>query len=307
MHPVDMTHTNPMGQTMKLEQILIGDSQAVSKLRKDLPKIAAKRESVIIIGEPGTGKATIARIIHGLSSPRCELVEINPHGISDAALCDALEGLKDPAILFLPDLGEFSFLQQSMLATAAGGRNGKRGLRIIATASGDPSGMVAARKLLPELGKTVDRWLHIELPPLSRRVEDIPLLVDAFIRNACVATNTGAKAIDMTTVDFLKRRTWKGNVRELKSVVEKAAMESPGDRVELPTSLIDESAQLSGIIAHIREKKRFSFDKSLLNLEKTLIERTLELVSFNQSHAADILNLSEANLRYRMKKFKIKG
>ena len=58
---------------------------------------------------------------------------------------------------------------------------------------------------------------------------------------------------------------------------------------------------------NIGDRRRFSFDKSLSNLEKTLIERALREVSANQSHAAEILNLSEANLRYRMKKFKIRS
>ncbi len=106
-------------------------------------------------------------------------------------------------------------------------------------------------------------------------------------------------------MDFLVRREWKENVRELKSVVERAVFSSSSDYLELPESLIDEYAQLEGIISNIKAKQAFSFDKSLYNLEKRLIERVLDSVGNNQSKTASILKLSEANLRYRLKKFHI--
>ncbi len=292
---------------MKIEQMLIGESDAIKKLRKDLPKIATKKDNILITGEPGTGKTTLGRLIPGLSGARSAMVEINPYGITDYAFREALDGLKETSLLFVPNLAELSFLHQSMLSAAITNRTGRRPPRVVVTVDGAVEELVGSRRLLKELAEIVERYLLIEAPPLSQRVRDIPLLIDAFMRNACLGTNMNLKTIDINVLDFLTRRTWKGNVRELKAVVEKAVMESRGDEIELPSELVDESTQLEGILSNIGDKKRFSFDKSLSNLEKTLIERTLALVSFNQSNAADILNLSEANLRYRMKKFKIKS
>jgi DNA-binding NtrC family response regulator len=194
-----------------------------------------------------------------------------------------------------------------MIAAAVHGGGAKRGPRVIVTIAGEFEEAVDSKRLHPDLAAITGKYHRLCVPPLSKRVADIPLLADAFVKGAAAAANRPPKAIKPATEDFLKRRTWKGNVRELKAVVERATMESEGDELDLPTELIDETAQLRGIISNIADRRRFSFDKSLSNLEKTLIERTLREVSANQSHAAEILNLSEANLRYRMKKFKIRG
>lgn len=292
---------------MKLEQLLLGESDAIVRLRKELPRIAGRKDNLLITGEAGTGKTTIARLIHHLSGARNPMVEINPSGLTDQVFRDAVESLRDSSILFVPNAQELSFLHQAMLAAALGSRGARKSPRAMVTLGAPVDDLLADKRLLKELAEILGDYQVIEVPPLSRRTGDIPLLIDAFMRNACIGTNMNLKTIDINILDFLTRRTWKGNVKELKAVVERAVMESRGEEIELPSELVDEATQLEGILSNIGDKKRFAFDKALSNLEKTLIERTLALVSFNQSHAADILNLSEANLRYRMKKFKIKG
>jgi DNA-binding NtrC family response regulator len=98
---------------------------------------------------------------------------------------------------------------------------------------------------------------------------------------------------------------WKQNILELKNVVEKSVLTSEGEDIELPENLVNEYVQLEGMISNITEKKAFSFDKSLSNLEKVLIEKTLATVGYNQEKAAKILNISSPNFRYRLRKFKI--
>ena len=117
--------------------------------------------------------------------------------------------------------------------------------------------------------------------------------------------NLQLKAIDVNVLDFLSRREWVGNVGELKSVIESTVLTSREGMIELPESLVNEQVQLDSMIRNIQLKKAFSFDGSLSNLEKTLIQMTLDAVDYNQTRAAEILNLSEANLRYRLRKFHI--
>jgi DNA-binding NtrC family response regulator len=292
---------------MKPEQMLTGDSESVTRLRKEIQKAAARRDNVVIEGERGSGRTTVARILHALSSPRGELIEIVPQGASDDTIGEALAKTGNGATLLVADAAELPYLHQAMIAAALHVGAGKRGPRVILTIAGEFGAAADSKRLHPELAALAAKFHRMCVPPLSKRITDIPALSDAFVKAAAAAANTPPKSIGPATEDFLKRRTWKGNVRELKAVVERAAMESEGEELDLPTELVEETAQLRGIIANIAERRRFSFDKSLSNLEKTLIERALREVSANQSHAAEILNLSEANLRYRMKKFKIRG
>lgn len=292
---------------MNIEQILIGESGSISKLRKDLPRIAGRKDHLLIVGERGTGKMTVAGIIQRLASPSGPTLKVSPHGLNDFAFREMLEGFADQEIVILSEIEDFSFLQQSLIAAALGNLPAKRMVRVIATIKTPLSELAEYSKIHADLTDELKNFSEIKIPPLSARTQDIPMLVDSFIRNACTGTKMNLKTIDINVLDFLTRRTWNNNIVELKSVVEKAVLESRGEQIDLPSELVNESAQLDGILSNIRDKKRFSFDKSLSNLEKTLIERALVLVSFNQSRAADILNLSEANLRYRMKKFRIKG
>jgi DNA-binding NtrC family response regulator len=292
---------------MKPEQMLTGDSDAIVKLRKEIQRAATRRENILIEGERGSGRTTVARLVHALSAPRGDLIQILPQGASDDTIAETLALTCNGATLLVSDAADLPYVHQAMITGVIRGGAGKRGPRVILTVAGDFDDASKCKALHPGLAAIAARFHRISVPPLSRRVPDIPLLADAFVKAAAAAANAAPKVIKPATDDFLKRRTWKGNVRELKAVVERAAMESSGEELELPTELVDETSQLRGILSNIAERTRFSFDKSLSNLEKTLIERALREVSANQSHAAEILNLSEANLRYRMKKFKIRG
>ncbi|HMD13409.1 MAG TPA: helix-turn-helix domain-containing protein, partial [Bacteroidota bacterium] len=200
---------------------------------------------------------------------------------------------------------KFSFLQHSYIFRLMKGLPKRPFAPIIITSTKSVSDMQREKIILGELFDLIKSYEFVTIPSLLQRQSDIPLLVDYFTKKVAESTGTRQKIVDANTMDFLVRREWKENVRELKSVVERAVFSSSSDYLELPESLIDEYAQLEGIITNIKSKQPFSFDKSLYNLEKRLIERVLDSVGNNQSKTASILKLSEANLRYRLKKFHI--
>ena len=207
--------------------------------------------------------------------------------------------------LIIQRIEEFSFLEQTLVNKFI--LQGKRDQspRVIVTATKEMERLYKDGKILDTLYETLLKFERAEIPGLNRRTEDIPLLVDFFVKNACRGLAVKPKVLDINTLDFLIRREWKENIRELKYVMEQAATSSQEDVLELPRHIVDEFAQLEGMIVNIREKKSFSFDKSLSNLEKTLIEKALDVVGNNQRKAAAVLDVSESNLRYRLKKFKI--
>ena len=287
---------------MNLESSLIGKSSLIKKLRKEIPRLA-KFNHILLIGEKGAGKSLIARLIHEASkSKRSILNSLTP---SEENIKETFEKSNTDTTIFIQEIEGFSFLNQGIIAHVIDSLSKKLSPKIIITAKKNIQQLKKEGTLLDSLYDTLNTFDEAEIPPLSERTEDIPLLVEHFMNNACERIGTELKVIDINALDFLVRREWKENILELKSVIEKSVLTSENETIELPKYLVDEYVQLSGIMSNIEKKKAFSFDKSLSNLEKTLIEKTLEAVSHNQTKAAEILNITDANLRYRLRKFKI--
>lgn len=291
---------------MNIESAVIGQSAAAKKLRKNIAQFAKQRTPVVLHGPRGAGKTAVATFIHESSTAKGSLVALNPHSTSEAEIKSTLEK-PNPKIstLVFQEIEEFSFLHQSMINTFINQSGKDPAWQVIATVKKDPDELQKEGKILEQLYETIKQFDEIEIPALNARSEDIPLFVEYFLKRTCESLGVTLKALDVNALDFLVRREWKENIRELKFVVEQAVLSSDEEMIELPKHLIDEYTQLQGMMVNIKDKKSFSFDKSLSNLEKTLIEKALDVVGYNQSKAAEILNISEANLRYRLKKFKI--
>ncbi len=289
--------------TMDLESSLIGKSSQIQELRKEITRFAKLDRNILLIGDRGTGKATAARLIHQLSGAKGILFVLDPHSSTEAEVKEALEQKQAKiSTLFIRDVDDFSFVLQAEIQKALRQIPKKPFTRIIVSI-GKKLSETPEENLIENLSQILAGFDTIQVPPLKQRQEDIPLMVENFIKRACDSIGTQLRAIDINALDFLTRREWKENVCELKSMVERAVLTSDGQVVELPEYVRDEQAQLQGILGFIRGKRTFSFDKSLANLERTLIERALESSGYNQTRAARILDLSEANLRYRLKKF----
>ncbi len=291
---------------MNTDQSFIGQSSVAQKLRKFVEKAGKTNSNILLSGPYGSGKMTIATLLHEVSVKKGSLAVLNPRFTPEAEIKATLEK-PNPKIstLVLHRIEEFSFLQQTLVARCITQVAKEHSPRIVVTATKDLERLYKDGKIFEALNEALMSFEQVDIPGLGKRTEDIPHLVDYFMRNACKGLGIRPKVLDVNTLDFLIRREWNENIRELRYVMEQAVTSSPEDILELPRHIVDEFAQLEGMVVNIREKKAFSFDKSLSNLEKTLIEKALLVTGNNQRKAAAVLDVSESNLRYRLKKFKI--
>jgi DNA-binding NtrC family response regulator len=289
---------------MATETSFIGESSQIKKLIKQAPKFASSGRHLYAVGQQGTGRATYARIIHEAKGKAGDFISYTSSTAHEEDITGALENEKFSTILFR-DIEEFSFVHQAAIVNFLKQPARRSFTQLILTSSLGRGGAINRGKLMEELAKELSSFDRVEIPSLAERKDDIPLLMEHFARGACRTLGLRLKAIDVLTVEFLVRREWKDNVRELKAAIEKAVISSPGQEIELPPDLVDEFNQVKGLIDTLIEKKPVSLDRSLFNLERTIIQRALVLVDFNQSKAARLLDVSEQNLRYRMKKFGI--
>ena len=289
-----------------MDPSFIGKSNAVKKLQKEFLRLTKLQKNILIHGDKGAGKTTAASLLHAWSKRDGKIVVLSSAASTEEEVKAFFDrDAKNIATIVFEDIQDFSFLYQAKFARFLQNLPGKPFVQIIVTASKSLDQLRNDRKLLDDLYAKVKHFEEIEIPSLRERREDIPMLVEHFIKAACESMNMELKAIDVNSLDFLVRREWAGNVGELKSIVESTVLTSHDGTLALPESLINEQLQLESMVKNIRQKRVFSFDSSLSNLEKTLIEKTLDAVDYNQTRAAEILNLSEANLRYRLRKFHI--
>ncbi len=290
-----------------METTLIGNSSAVKKLRKELAKHAAGKKHLVLIGERGTGKSTFTRLLHQ-EARSGELYMLHPATIKELKIEGAWTGpLAKTTTLLIQGFDEFTYLDQAAILNLIQALPVRPFRRVVITLREPLESLLKKNTIVRAAKEVLKPFDEIGFPNLKERAEDIPHFIEHFVAETSRELGKEVRAIDINAMDFLSRRLWADNIRELKSVIEQSVYMSGESAIELPAHLVDEYSQLEGMIAKLKEKKSFLFDESLSNLEKTLIERTLEIAGFNQSRAAELLNLSEANLRYRLKKFHIKG
>lgn len=300
----------------------VGASKAMQHVRVLVQRVAETDASVVLLGESGTGKGMIARLIHGLSRRRdapfldvnCaalarELLESELFGHERGAFTDARErklGLLEAAhggTVFLDEIAEMDQHVQSKLLKAIEDRRFRRlggvreiqvDVRIIAATHRDLREEVEAGRFRKDLYYRLNVF-QIVLPPLRDRKEDILPIASAFIAELNPVLGKQVQGIHPEAVRILEAYPWPGNIRELRNVIERAMILARGDEIRpehLPREIRTQKGADAGLV-------------SLEELEAAHIRRVIHAVGGNLKKAAEVLGISRSTLYEKIERYGI--
>ena len=299
---------------------LLGRTPGMMTVYKQIAHAASADAPVLIIGESGTGKELVARAIHqhGNRSEK-PFVPINCGALTETLLESELFGhikgsftgavsdskgvfqTAHTGTVFLDEVGEMSpalqvkllrVLQEGEVRAVGTSRPAKVDVRIVAATNVDVERAVAEGKFRQDLYYRLGVVI-INLPPLRERREDIPLLIERFLK---AASSKAGKQIELTrgALDALATHTWPGNVRELENLIERVVVFSRGSRVDvgdLPSTVTPR--------APAPEKRLFDDLPTLDEIERRYLLHVLEQVGNNRTRAAEVMGIDRRTL-YRM-------
>ncbi|MBI4418847.1 MAG: sigma-54-dependent Fis family transcriptional regulator [Ignavibacteriales bacterium] len=306
---------------------LIGGSKQIQQVHAAIGRLASSGTNIVITGEPGTGKSVVAELLHETGvNTRKPFVKLDVAGIDEIRLRSIVQSilssqeflnpvtsdhgnfhLPDGATLIMDEVDSSSIPAQSIIADFIDGMSTSVAkIRLILLLSDAVRNLVKKEKILPVLAKLTRQWDTIHMPSLRERVEDIPDLIEHFVLETAREMALGDIVIDVNAVAVLVRKEWKGNVRELKTFIERAMLLSENkETFMLPETLLDEQSEVAQMLERIDQGVEFAIDRSMELIEKRILERVLRKFEFNQSRAARFLRITEDTLRYRMKKLGI--
>lgn len=312
---------------------IIGKSKQIIEVFKAVSMVAAKKSTVLITGESGTGKELIARAIHYNSDRRSKpFVVVNCAALPDTLIESELFGYERGAFtnasqrkvgrfelahggtLFLDEIGELNLgtqakflraIEQETFTRLGGTDEIKVDVRVVAASNRDLEQMAKNAEFRPDLFYRLN-VVSLFLPPLRERREDIPLLLDHFLRVKAQEHSVPVKTLSPETVDFFMSYPWPGNIREMENLIERLSILTPHDTVtlrDLPVSMrsTDQTATLKEDVLNGSRPLSDAVDE----FERELIVKALQRTGFNQTKAASLLGTSRRILKYRIEKLKI--
>src|SRR5579872_1134413 len=298
---------------------LIGRSPAMKKVVELIEMVAPTEATVLITGESGTGKEVVARAIHAAGPRRyMPMVTIHCGALTETLLESELFGhekgsftgaqfrkkgkfeVADGGTVFLDEISDISLktqtdllrvLQEKEIVRVGGNQQIKVDFRAIAATNKNLESLVKAGSFRPDLYYRLHVFC-IELPPLRDRREDIPLLVNHFLNKFCMATSRPVPTISSESLDLLMRHDWPGNVRELENAVERALVVGRGQEIRPSHFALGIQAQQDGS------------GRSLDEVERAHIERTIRECGGNLSQAARVLGIDRTTLYHKLRRYK---
>jgi two-component system, NtrC family, response regulator AtoC len=306
---------------------VVGKSSGMREIFRSVERFADKDITVLITGETGVGKEEIAKLIHTLSKRKGKLITVNCASIPDNLLESELFGyekgaftgalqqkqgkfeLADGGTIILDEIGEMSpYLQAKLLRVIETKEIERLGdikkqkidARIIATTNKELAKEMKESKFREDLYFRLAQ-IHISVPPLRSRKEDIPVLMDSYLAN--ISKDAGAFFnISKDVWNLLLEYDWPGNVRELVNAIKRAAIMCDGNLIthdDLPLHLKGD---------YRLEGKAYSdtlLDDAISALEKRMVVDALRKTSGSRVRAAKLLGISERSMWYRVKKYGI--
>jgi DNA-binding NtrC family response regulator len=299
---------------------LIGNSDAMKKVLKEVESVAPTNSSIIITGESGTGKELIARAIHANSTRRFyPMVSVHCGALTESLLESELFGhekgaftgamynrkgrfeMADSGTIFLDEIATISpkmqiellrVLETKSFIRVGGNKEITSDFRVICATNRDLKKMVEARTFREDLYYRLN-VVNIQVPPLRERVEDIPMLVDYFIKKYCTLMNRPVLPIDPAALQRMEEHPFPGNIRELENMIERAIVVGNGKKITLRD-------------LPLADTLTYGTAESLDEFEKNFILRILTKYGWNISRSAKALKVDRVTLYNKIRKYGLK-
>jgi two-component system NtrC family response regulator len=317
---------------------IVGKNARMQEIYQLIEKVAPTPASVLITGESGTGKELVAKAIHINSSrEKSPFISVNCAALPETLLESELFGhergaftgatsmrkgrfeLADGGTLFLDEIGDIPLPLQAKLLRVLQERSFERvggthpinvDVRIITATNRELKDEVDEGRFREDLYYRLN-VLHIHLPPLRERVDDIPMLTDHFINKFAKMLNKPDLRISGEALRFLVGLPWEGNVRELENTIERAAILCSGNVIKTEDVHPDvtSSKEAANWSPDVNFEKfipsNLPLPEVLSGVEEQMVKRALEDANFVQARAAESLGITKSLLQYKMKKFNL--
>jgi DNA-binding NtrC family response regulator len=310
---------------------VVGESPGIRRLLETAERAARSGTTVLLTGESGTGKQVLAEHLHARSPYReGPFVYVNCVAISDELIestlfghergaftsavsrkCGRLEGAAG-GTAFLDEIGDIStnlqakllhFLESGEFERVGGNQTVRVDCRVIAATNRDLAADVRAGRFREDLFYRLN-VIHLRVPPLRERPQDVPVLAGAFLARFGRELKRQGLSFDPRTLDIMSRYSWPGNVRQLKNAVERMAVLAPGPRLTpelLPPEVLDgpdaEDAGVEGVL----------YKDAVAAFKRRLVRAALTRAGGNQTRAAEELGLQRSYLNRLIKDLEIVG
>ena len=331
-----------LGNTDSVQSAIIGNSRAMQEVYKEIGRVAATSVTVLIRGETGTGKELVARAIYQHSNRKDQpFVVVNCAAIPETLLESELFGHERGAYtgaharrigrfeqanrgtIFLDEIGDLSpgtqvkllrVLQERYIQRVGGNEKIPVDVRVLAATHRDLESAIQERQFREDLFYRLS-GVTITLPPLSRRIEDIPDLARYFLRRSAAELGNGPPSILPETIAFLQAQPWRGNVRELENILRQALLLARGysisaEHVQQACAKMRKPADganltVAGYFSDLLTQAQHGnienvHARMVEDMERELYTRAIQLSDGNQAKAARWLGVTRTTMREKL-------